>query len=221
MSSQYHPFFVVTDDLDHPTVKTIFASARLNNLAVEAQQNGLFEDAVDLHRQALAMKLTVRDPESVEVAISYEGLGVALRLSGKVLEAREYHEKALYIREDGEFGGLGKGIREDAACTRDSLACILEFEGRMKEAREMRLRGEAKDEMLCANFHEASPVHACSAVTSSDTMQLCSALKPAVYPEASSEPASAVTQPSIIPSIVRRSIGYKDTNHTARLIRQR
>lgn len=151
------PFFIVTEDPDSPTVKAIFAAAGLNNAAVEAQKDGHFEVAAELHRQALAAKLALHDPESPTVAISYEGLGTALRLGGKLLEAREYHEKALYIREYIEFGGLGKGSREDAADTRDSLACILESEGRMKEAREMRLRGEATDELLCTNPRNVSP----------------------------------------------------------------
>jgi len=156
MSHLYHAYVIQTDDPTSPRVTGKLAASKLNNRAIAAQSRGRFEEAVELHKQALELKLTVYDPEAIEVAISYEGLGIALRLAKRVAEARQYHEKALYIRDDVEFGGLGKGIREDAAYTRESLACVLEFEGKMDEAKALRLKGEAKNQLVCAWYYQCT-----------------------------------------------------------------
>lgn len=64
---------------------------------------------------------------------------------GKVNEAEKSLKKAVEIRE---------ALKEDfdTSVSRDNLAKVYEEQGRMDEAKQMRLRGRPAQNIACANF---------------------------------------------------------------------
>ncbi|KAI0423501.1 hypothetical protein F5Y09DRAFT_327247 [Xylaria sp. FL1042] len=107
---------------------------------------GRFEEAIALHREALALKLQAYPESSIQVAITHNGLGEAFLRAGKLTEADEVLHKALLVRETD-------GPDLDAAVTRENIGALREAQGRFAEARDMRLRGAEKGHMLCSNEH--------------------------------------------------------------------
>ncbi|MCX4242025.1 serine/threonine-protein kinase [Paraliomyxa miuraensis] len=71
----------------------------LNHLALMAERHGDREHAVELHREALRIRLTLPD-DRTGVAMSHENLGNALRAAEQLGEAREHLERALEIRRE-------------------------------------------------------------------------------------------------------------------------
>lgn len=102
-----------------------------------------------LERDSMQSKMS---KDTVVQACLYELLGDCLGESGQVEEARSYLTKAIHIRDAVEYGGLGLGSRQDAACSKERLAYLWEAIGNVHEAKELRLRGDAKGEMLCSNW---------------------------------------------------------------------
>jgi len=123
-----------------------------SNQAVAASQAGDYARAVHLHRQALVIKLQAFGEEAVQTAISFNGLGEDLLQLGQLDEAEEMLGKALHVRDDTAFGGLGAGPRMDAAVTRENVAQLREAQGRLADAKEMRLRGKGKGEICCGHY---------------------------------------------------------------------
>ncbi|KAI1771113.1 hypothetical protein F4818DRAFT_454785 [Hypoxylon cercidicola] len=121
-------------------------AVQISNEASAANQAGRFDDAVRLHRQALALKLRAYPEDSIQAAITYNGLGEALLNAGRLQEADEALAKALEVREREQ-------TEHDAAATRDNIGALREAQGRFPEAREVRLRGEAKKQILCGNYN--------------------------------------------------------------------
>lgn len=118
------------------------------NLASEARRYG---EAISLHKEALELKLRAFGEESVQAAMSFNGLGEVYLKVSKLNEAEEVFAKALKVRDNAEFGGLELGPRNDAAATRDNIAQLREAQGRFEDAREMRLKGANKGETMCGN----------------------------------------------------------------------
>jgi hypothetical protein len=56
------------------------------------------------------------------------------------------------VRDNTEFGGMGLGPRHDAAGRRDNIARMLEAKCNFVKAREMRLKGPAKEEIMCGSY---------------------------------------------------------------------
>ena len=67
-------------------------------------------------------------------------------------ESEEALRKSLHVRDNEELGGLGEGPRQDAAATRDNLAQVFEAQGKMDQAREMRMKGAANGETMCGSY---------------------------------------------------------------------
>ncbi|KAG8924422.1 hypothetical protein FRC01_011541 [Tulasnella sp. 417] len=101
------------------------------------------EDSEWRHRQALELKIANFGTNSVNTAISYNGLGEALLRKDKLAEAEEAFMKAIVIRE-------AKGPVFDAAVSRENLACVYEAQGRWNQARELRTR--SRENMVCSNY---------------------------------------------------------------------
>lgn len=124
-----------------------------NNEGNVARDQGQLDRALALHQEALELKIRGFGEESVQAAISFNALGVTyLKMGGDKLDAAEKaFSKALNVRDDTAFGGLGIGSRIDAAASRDDMARVLEAKGKMDEAKAMRLRGAAKGEVICGS----------------------------------------------------------------------
>ncbi|KAI3318145.1 hypothetical protein HD806DRAFT_512628 [Xylariaceae sp. AK1471] len=115
-----------------------------SNAASQAMRMGRFEEAISLHREALALKLQAYPESSMQVGITHNGLGEALLRAGQLDEADEVFHKALAVREKD-------GPDLDAAATRENIGALREAQGLHGEAREVRLRGAEKGHMLCSN----------------------------------------------------------------------
>lgn len=116
----------------------------LSNAASRAMREERFDESISLHQQALALKLRAYPETSIQAAISLNGLGEALLRGNRLQEADEAFEKAIAVRESG-------GPRIDAAVTRDNIGALREAQQRFPEAREVRLRGQGSNEIMCGN----------------------------------------------------------------------
>lgn len=122
-----------------------------NNEGNIARKRGDLARAEKLHKEALQLKIRGFGDESIQAAISFNTLGVTYLKMGpsKLDQAEDNLKKALRIRDYRASGGLERGSAQDAAVTRDNMAQVLEARGKMAEAREMRLRGAKKNEIVC------------------------------------------------------------------------
>lgn len=123
-----------------------------NNRANAAKDMGRLDEAIALHREALAMKIRAYSEASVQAGISFNGLGAALLQAGQLAEAEQALVKALKVREEKAHGGLGMGPGIDAADTRDNLARLREAQGDFEDAKLLRLKGAKKNEIMCGNY---------------------------------------------------------------------
>ena len=148
---------VLSRDTDPDTYSAMVAANTVavekNNRANAAKQAGLLDEAITLHREALALKVRAFSEASVQAGISFNGLGEAYLKAGKLPEAEEALLKALKVREETAYGGLGMGPDLDAAATRDNLAGLREAQGNFEDARAIRLKGAAKHQILCGNYY--------------------------------------------------------------------
>ncbi|KAI2630273.1 hypothetical protein GGS26DRAFT_591567 [Hypomontagnella submonticulosa] len=117
----------------------------LSNQADACMNAGQIDDAIALHQEALVLKLRFCPEMSIQTGITYNGLGAALIRAGRLDEADEVLQKAFTIRQ-------AEGPRLDAADTRDNIGALREAQGRFEEAREMRLKGSEKNEIMCGNY---------------------------------------------------------------------
>ena len=150
------PFLNLTElntDTDPDTLSAMIEAntlaVEMNNRANQAEEVGEVDEAIALHREALALKIRAFSEASVQAGISFNGLGEA----GRLPEAEEVLLKALKVREEKSHGGLGMGPRLDAAATRDNLARLREAQGNFEDARTIRMTGDRKHEVLCGNYH--------------------------------------------------------------------
>lgn len=120
-----------------------------SNAASSANEAGRYDEAIRLHQEALDLKLQAYPDTSVQAGISYNGLGEALLGAGRLQEADEAFAKALTTRERD-------GPAVDAAATRDNIGALREAQGRFAEAKEVRLRGKGKNEIMCGNYKVCS-----------------------------------------------------------------
>ncbi|KZS92478.1 hypothetical protein SISNIDRAFT_486506 [Sistotremastrum niveocremeum HHB9708] len=134
-------------------VDTQLGSIDASNAAVEAAKRGDHQTAANLHRQALEGKLKMFPETSIQAALSFNGLGEKLLLLGDIPGAEYNLTKALRVRDDESFGGLGTGPRYDAAVTRENMAQLREAQGRFEEAKDIRLRGKSKGQVCCGNYN--------------------------------------------------------------------
>ncbi|KDQ12449.1 hypothetical protein BOTBODRAFT_416420 [Botryobasidium botryosum FD-172 SS1] len=71
------------------------------------------------------------------MAITFNELSEDLLQLGKLDEAEKMLGKALRVRDDTSFGGMGAGPRMDAAVTRENFAQLREAQGRLADAKEI------------------------------------------------------------------------------------
>ncbi|KAI0837154.1 hypothetical protein F5Y06DRAFT_297941 [Hypoxylon sp. FL0890] len=147
---EFH-FFAV--DPNAPNGQVPLATLRVGNpeavsksvAGEQAMRAGRLDEAISLHRESLALKLRDHPEFSREAGISYNGLGECFLRAGRLDKADEWLQKALEVRE-------AMGPAADVAATRDNVGALREAQGRFGEAREIRLRGAEKKQMLCGNY---------------------------------------------------------------------
>ncbi|KAI2611967.1 hypothetical protein GGR54DRAFT_651203 [Hypoxylon sp. NC1633] len=144
-------------------------AVELSNDAEVAQQAGRHEEAIELNLQALALKLKAFPETSVQAAITFNKLGEAYLGAGRLQESDEAFAKAIAVRER-------KGPPEDAATTRDMIGALREAQGRFAEAREVRVRGDSRKQILCGNYK--CPTNKMYALSG---LQACGACKSVFY----------------------------------------
>lgn len=103
----------------------------LSNQALQAEAVGNMAQAIELHNQGAALKIRTFGEESVEAAVSLNGLGECYLQTGDLAKAEENLLKALRVRDDRKAGGLGKGDRSVAGCTvfQFVFAVLPDFQG--------------------------------------------------------------------------------------------
>lgn len=72
---------------------------------------GRTEDAISLQKSAVAIKIRVCGEASVQAALSYNELGGFYLQTHNLDAAEQALKKALRVRDDAEFGGMGQGPR--------------------------------------------------------------------------------------------------------------
>lgn len=72
--------------------------------------------AIELHNEAAALKIRAFGEESIQAALSLNGLGECYLQTGNLAKAEESLLKALRVRDDRRAGGLGIGPRSVAGC---------------------------------------------------------------------------------------------------------
>ncbi|KAI1448552.1 hypothetical protein F5Y02DRAFT_430505 [Annulohypoxylon stygium] len=140
----------------------------LSNEASAAFDAGCIDEAISLHQQSLALKLRSHPELCIQTGITWNGLGGALLRAGRLEEAEESLSKALLIREEKE------GPLRDVADTRDMMGQLREAQGRFEEAREVRLRGAPKNNIMCGNYDMILPLAKLSACSACKSVFYCS-----------------------------------------------
>lgn len=125
--------------------------AVLSAQAVAAEQAGDYRTAFGCYLRIIPLQDKLYSTDSVEAAVSFNGLGECALKMGEAGGAEEALSQALKVREDVSFGGMGLGTRHDAAVTRENMAQVKESQGKFLDARRLRLRGRGTDTMHCSD----------------------------------------------------------------------
>ena len=80
-------------------------------ICAQADREGRTEDAISLQKSAVAIKIRVCGEASVQAALSYNELGGFYLQTHNLDAAEQALKKALRVRDDAEFGGMGQGPR--------------------------------------------------------------------------------------------------------------
>ena len=104
----------------------------MNNLAVVLTGQGKYEQAEEMHRQALGLSETVLGKEHPATLTSMNNLATVLSNQGKYEQAEEMHRQALGLRETV----LGKE-HPDTLTSMNNLAVVLSDQGKYEQAEEM------------------------------------------------------------------------------------
>lgn len=131
----------------NPSPDAVIASTEgvaLNNEALKLSDQGDLEGAERLHLRAIELKERGLGQNSITLALSRNALGELYMRMNKYAEAEVLLKAAIDVRERS-------GPPLDAAVSRDNLAALYETQGKMAEAREMRMRG-APDSISCSNY---------------------------------------------------------------------
>lgn len=158
--------------------------------------------ALRLHLEALQLKIRGYGEDSIQAALSFNTLGETyLAIGGdKLAKAEESLRKALKVCNERELCGLEQGPRIDAAVSRDNTGRVLEAKGKVDEAREMRMKGNAMNRIMCGSngvrilmihllvlcvanqeFPTSSVSGRAGAMRSAKDLQKCSACKAVFY----------------------------------------
>ena len=111
--------------------------------AAAAQRAGRGDEVIRLHREQLAAQLRVYKPNAAPVGAAWGALAHAHLANGELAEAEDAMLKACSIHEE-------VGVRDEIALAWAGMADLRELQGRMPDAREVRLKGADAGEMVCS-----------------------------------------------------------------------
>jgi tetratricopeptide (TPR) repeat protein len=106
--------------------------ASMNNLATVLSNQGKYEQAEEIHRQALRLRETVLGKEHPATLGSMNNLAEVLSDQGKYEQAEGMHRQALKLRETV----LGKE-HPDTLASMNNLAAVLRDQGKYEQAEEI------------------------------------------------------------------------------------
>ena len=136
----------VVDDVENATLE----DARLASEKWIALHNeGKFEEALASSQKSLAIRERLA-PDSLDVAQSYNNMGVVYKSQGKFSEALDQHKKSLAIRERLAPDSL------DVAHSYNNIGKVYESQGKSSEAVELFQKSGAIKKRLVAT--RATPV---------------------------------------------------------------
>ena len=101
----------------------------LNNIAIEYENQGMYEEALEYNHKVLDIKEKVLGKDHLSTAIAYNNIALAYCNQGMYEDALKYCKKALVIREKV----LGTN-HPDTATVYNNIAEVYRFQGRFKEA---------------------------------------------------------------------------------------
>lgn len=146
MASLHSPYKLISCESEDPRDWEVLQQAIDDTgTAQRLELMGLRDIAEPLHLKALAAKERMVGCPEISKAISYNALGAMYTRMGRLDEAKSYLEKALRIRE-----GNRDCHELDAAATRMYLAKVLEMQGDLNGAKDLRKLGWPK-KMFCGN----------------------------------------------------------------------
>lgn len=131
----------------------------LSRLATEARRRGDYHNALRAYFQLIPVQDRLYTTNSVQVARSFNAVGECTLALGRPDAAEESFDQALGVRETAEYGGMGLGERWDAVVSRDNMAKVREVQGKLLEARKLRLRGKDSDMLCCSNSEVRLPLN--------------------------------------------------------------
>ena len=96
---------------DRETARKLEEARQLSNQAGQTEAAGNVAHAIELHNQALALKVQCFGEQSVQAGLSSNEVGECYLKTGDLQKAEENLLKALKVRDDRKFGGLEIGPR--------------------------------------------------------------------------------------------------------------
>jgi tetratricopeptide (TPR) repeat protein len=131
---------------EHPSTLT-----SMNDLASVLSDQGKYEQAEEMHRQALGLRETMLGKEHPSTLTSMNNLASVLRGQGKYEQAEEIHRQALGLRETM----LGKE-HPDTLTSTSNLANVLSDQGKYEEAEEMHRQALGLSETVLGKEHPST-----------------------------------------------------------------
>ena len=125
--------------------QAIEQGSQFNNRAQQLMRLGRYEEAEQLHRQAIDVKERGLGTDHITTALSYNAIGETYIRMNRLDDAEMYLQKARNIRE----ASPRPQDEIDAAVTRENIAVVYEMRGDLPRARQMRRVGSPNN-MLCA-----------------------------------------------------------------------
>ena len=109
--------------------------------------SGEYNESKDYHQRAIEIRMNVLGPNHINVATSYNNLGLVYKAMGKLEQAKDYHQRAIEIR----MNVLGPNHIEVAKSYND-LGLVYETMGELEQAKDYHQRAlEIKIKVLGPN----------------------------------------------------------------------
>jgi tetratricopeptide (TPR) repeat protein len=122
--------------------------ASMSNLAVVLRDQGKYEQAEEMQRQALGLHETALGKDHPDTLRCMNSLALVLRGQGKYEQAEEMHRQALGLQETA----LGED-HPDTLTSMDNMALALRYQGKYEQAEEMQRQTLGLQETVLGKDH--------------------------------------------------------------------